>query len=233
PGAEVEGPRPRPVPGRSSRPPLLPLPPSRPGRYPAHPHPDGVDLGGRVRDLPPRRLARHESLGPDHGGGRPLRDPPHRPGGPPPSTRPAWRRTSATHGCRSSTPSSGRVSPSRRPRASGERRSCRCRSSTPRSRSRRRRPRRLAVSVGTAFYPRTAPLNRKLQWREWSGYLAASAYHDSHEIEYNAIREAAALIDVSPLYKYLVSGPDSTRLVDRVITRDAEKVAIGRVYYTS
>ena len=89
------------------------------------------------------------------------------------------------------------------------------------------------MSVGTAFYPRTAPLNRKLQWREWSGYLAASAYHDSHEIEYNAIREAAALIDVSPLYKYLVSGPDSTRLVDRVITRDAEKLAIGRVYYTS
>ena len=89
------------------------------------------------------------------------------------------------------------------------------------------------MSVGTAFYPRTAPLNRKLQWREWSGYLAASAYHDSHEIEYNAIREAAALIDVSPLYKYLVSGPDSTRLVDRVITRDAEKLAVGRVYYTS
>jgi aminomethyltransferase len=89
------------------------------------------------------------------------------------------------------------------------------------------------VSVGTAFYPRTAPLNGKLQWREWSGYLAASAYHDSHEIEYNAIREAAGLIDVSPLYKYLVSGPDSTRLVDRVITRDAAKLAVGRVYYTS
>ena len=89
------------------------------------------------------------------------------------------------------------------------------------------------MSVGTPFHPRTAPLNRKLQWREWSGYLAASAYHDSHEIEYNAIREAAALIDVSPLYKYLVSGPDATRLVDRVITRDATKLAVGRVYYTS
>jgi aminomethyltransferase len=89
------------------------------------------------------------------------------------------------------------------------------------------------LSIGTAFHARTAPLNSKLQWREWSGYLAASAYHDSHEIEYNAIREAAALIDVSPLYKYVVSGPDSTRLVDRVITRDASKLAVGRVYYTS
>jgi aminomethyltransferase len=89
------------------------------------------------------------------------------------------------------------------------------------------------VSVGTAFYSRSAPLNRKLQWREWSGYLAATVYHDSHEIEYNAIREAAALIDVSPLFKYLVTGPDATRLVDRVITRDAGKLAVGRVYYTS
>src|SRR5207342_2340519 len=90
----------------------------------------------------------------------------------------------------------------------------------------------IEVSAGTAFHPSTAPLNRKLQWREWSGYLAASAYSDSHEIEYNAVREAAALFDVSPLYKYLVSGPDATRLVDRVITRDATTLQVGGVYYT-
>lgn len=88
------------------------------------------------------------------------------------------------------------------------------------------------MSVGTAFHPRTAPLNRKMQWREWSGYHASSVYADAHDIEYNAVREAAALIDVSPLYKYRVSGPDATRLVDRVITRDATKLAIGGVYYT-
>ncbi len=88
------------------------------------------------------------------------------------------------------------------------------------------------MSVGTAFHPRTAPLNRKMQWREWSGFHASSVYADFHDIEYNAIREAAALIDVSPLYKYLVSGPDATRLVDRVITRDATKLAVGGVVYT-
>jgi aminomethyltransferase len=87
------------------------------------------------------------------------------------------------------------------------------------------------VSVGTAFHPRTAPLNRKQQWREWSGYFASSAYADAHDIEYNAIREAAALIDVSPLYKYRVSGPDAERLVDRVITRDATRLKVGQVYY--
>ena len=88
------------------------------------------------------------------------------------------------------------------------------------------------MSVGTAFYPRAAPLNRKQQWREWSGYLAASAYHDSHEIEYNAIREAAALIDVSPLYKYRLTGRDAMRLLDRMITRDMTKLKTGQVYYT-
>jgi aminomethyltransferase len=88
------------------------------------------------------------------------------------------------------------------------------------------------VSIGTAFHARTAPLNRKQQWREWSGYLASSAYADAHDIEYNAIREAAALIDVSPLYKYRVSGPDALGLVDRVIVRDAAKLKVGQVYYT-
>jgi aminomethyltransferase len=71
-----------------------------------------------------------------------------------------------------------------------------------------------------------------LQWREWSGYFAASAYADSHAIEYNAIREAAALIDVTPLYKYRVAGPDAVRLIDRIIVRDATKLAVGQVYYT-
>ena len=88
------------------------------------------------------------------------------------------------------------------------------------------------MSIGTPFHPRTAPLNRKMQWREWSGYFASSAYADFHDIEYNAIREVAALIDVSPLYKYRVHGPDALRLVDRVITRDARKLAVGQVFYT-
>ena len=94
------------------------------------------------------------------------------------------------------------------------------------------RPREDPLSTGTAFHSRTAPLNRKQQWREWSGYFASSVYADAHDIEYNAIREAAALIDVSPLYKYRVHGPDAERLVDRVIVRDATKLRDGQVIYT-
>lgn len=88
------------------------------------------------------------------------------------------------------------------------------------------------MSIGTPFHPRTAELNRKQQWREWAGYFAASAYADAPDIEYNAIREAAALIDVTPLYKYMVSGPDAVRLIDRVTVRNAFKLAVGQVWYT-
>jgi aminomethyltransferase len=88
------------------------------------------------------------------------------------------------------------------------------------------------MSEGTAFHRRTAPLNRKLQWREWSGYWAASAYSDSWDIEYNAIRNQAALIDVTPLYKYTVEGPDAARLVDRIQVRNPAKLAVGQVWYT-
>jgi aminomethyltransferase len=88
------------------------------------------------------------------------------------------------------------------------------------------------MPVGTAFHSRTLPLCESLNYREWAGYYAVSAYEPHHEHEYAAIRNGAALIDVSPLYKYVVSGPDATRLVDRVITRDATKVAVGQVIYT-
>ena len=88
------------------------------------------------------------------------------------------------------------------------------------------------MTVGTPLDPRTQPLNAKRQWREWAGFYAASAYAASHDIEYNAIRNAAALFDVSPLFKYRVSGPQATALVDRVITRDATKIRPGQVVYT-
>jgi aminomethyltransferase len=88
------------------------------------------------------------------------------------------------------------------------------------------------MATGSPFDTRALPLNVKRQWREWSGFFASSAYAAHHDIEYNAIRNAAALIDVSPLFKYRVSGPDAVRLVDRVITRDATKIKVGQVVYS-
>src|SRR5712691_10581691 len=88
------------------------------------------------------------------------------------------------------------------------------------------------MPVGTAFHERTFSLCESLNYREWSGYYAVSSYEPHHEHEYNAIRNATALIDISPLFKYRLTGPDATKLVDRVITRDMRKVAVGQVIYT-
>ena len=87
------------------------------------------------------------------------------------------------------------------------------------------------MPIGTAFHERTFSLCHSLNYREWSGYYTVSVYEVHHEHEYNAIRNACALIDISPLFKYVVTGRDATRLVNRVITRDVNKVAVGQVIY--
>src|SRR5215831_10828807 len=88
------------------------------------------------------------------------------------------------------------------------------------------------MPIGSAVHERTFALCESLNFREWSGYYAVSAFEAHHEHEYNAIRNAAALIDVSPLFKYIVRGRDAEKLVDRIITRDASKLAVGQVCYT-
>jgi aminomethyltransferase len=88
------------------------------------------------------------------------------------------------------------------------------------------------MPIGTPVHDRTFALCESLNYREWAGYYAVSSYEGHHEHEYNAIRNASALIDVSPLYKYLIDGPDAVRFVDRIITRDATKMSVGQVFYT-
>src|SRR5262245_22503437 len=88
------------------------------------------------------------------------------------------------------------------------------------------------MPIGTAFHERTFALCESLNYREWSGYYTVSTYESHHEHEYNAIRNAAALIDISPLFKYRIAGADATRLVDRIVTRDMNKVSPGQVLYT-
>jgi aminomethyltransferase len=87
------------------------------------------------------------------------------------------------------------------------------------------------VPIGTAVHDRTFHLCESLNYREWSGYYAVSVYETHHEHEYNAIRNSAALIDVTPLFKYRITGKDATKFVNRVIARDINKVAVGQVIY--
>ena len=87
------------------------------------------------------------------------------------------------------------------------------------------------MPIGTAVHERTLALCQSLNYREWSGFYAVSAYETHHEHEYNAIRNAAALIDVTPLFKYMITGRDATRFVNRIIARDINKVAVNQVIY--
>jgi aminomethyltransferase len=84
----------------------------------------------------------------------------------------------------------------------------------------------------TPFHERTSKLCLPQNWRRWAGHIAAGSYELALDREYWAIRDRAALIDVSPLMKYLIEGPDAARLLDRVMPRNIRKMSVGQVGYT-
>ena len=84
----------------------------------------------------------------------------------------------------------------------------------------------------TPFYPRTSLLCVSFDWAEWSGWLTANTYEIDHTQEYIAIRTACGVFDTSPLYKYLVHGPDALKLMNRVVTQNVSRFAPGRCMYT-
>lgn len=87
------------------------------------------------------------------------------------------------------------------------------------------------MPIPTPFHPRTAELCTSMFWKEWAGQHAVRSFDTSHEREYFAFRNGAGVIDVSPLYKYDVKGPDAAALLSRVTVRDVRSLAVGRVTY--
>lgn len=85
----------------------------------------------------------------------------------------------------------------------------------------------------TPFHRRTAARCESDAWRDWSGYTSVETYEPTPDREYWAVRNAAALIDVSPLFKYEIAGADAQRLLDWTMTRDFSKSRTARVMYTS
>ncbi len=88
------------------------------------------------------------------------------------------------------------------------------------------------MPIPTPFHPRTSKLSKSKEWREWSGYWAAATYEHTHEREYFAIRNSAALIDVSPLFKYDIVGPQAAAVVDRMVPRDVSSCKVGQILYS-
>lgn len=89
------------------------------------------------------------------------------------------------------------------------------------------------MPIPTPFHAQTQPLNQNHAWRDWSGYLAASNYEAIHDREYYAIRNSVALIDVSPLFKYELHGPEAELLANRIMPRDISRCRVGQVMYAA
>jgi len=87
------------------------------------------------------------------------------------------------------------------------------------------------MPIPTPFHTRTSDLCTSLLWKDWAGYHAVCSYDTSHELEYFALRHAAGLIDVTPLFKYEVRGPDAAALLSRAMVRDIGRLGVGRVAY--
>jgi aminomethyltransferase len=84
----------------------------------------------------------------------------------------------------------------------------------------------------TGFHPRTSALTKSFV--EYRGYWLPHCFNNEGAIaEYWACRERVALMDLSPLRKWEVLGPDAETLIQRVVTRDARKLAVGQVVYTA
>jgi aminomethyltransferase len=84
----------------------------------------------------------------------------------------------------------------------------------------------------TAFHPRTAALTRN--FAEYRGYWLPTKFNNHGAVEeYHACRERAVVMDLSPLRKFEVTGPDAETLMQTACTRSIRKLAVGQVVYTA
>jgi aminomethyltransferase len=82
----------------------------------------------------------------------------------------------------------------------------------------------------TPFHDRARAFSQLDSFVPWSGYTTVDVF-TTVEQEYFAIRNAATLYDLTPMVKYRVAGPDATRYLNRLVTRDVGKLKVHRVCY--
>ena len=87
------------------------------------------------------------------------------------------------------------------------------------------------MPIKSPFFPRTSEMCTSMFWKEWAGYHAASSYETLHDVEYFAFRYSAGLLDITPLYKYEITGPDAASFLSRIMVRDITKLKVGKVTY--
>lgn len=87
------------------------------------------------------------------------------------------------------------------------------------------------MPIQTPFFARTSVLCTSMKYKEWAGYYAVCSYDMLHDPEYYAFRNSAGLLDVTPLFKYSVKGPDAAAFLSRIMVRNITKLEVGRVSY--
>ncbi len=84
----------------------------------------------------------------------------------------------------------------------------------------------------TAFHTKTSALTSR--FTEYNGYWLPTAYDNYGAVaEYWACREHVAVMDLSPLRKWEVLGPDAEELLQTTMTRDIRRLSDGQVVYTA
>lgn len=87
------------------------------------------------------------------------------------------------------------------------------------------------MSYPSPFHERMTALNETWKYKDWAGIVSPCRYIENHVYEYTAFRQSTGLLDVSPLYKYEVTGKDAAAFISYVTTRDVQKMKPGRVTY--
>lgn len=82
------------------------------------------------------------------------------------------------------------------------------------------------------FHERQAALNLRDAWSSWNGFKFADYYYDV-DYEYFCIRNTCGTYDICPMQKYLIEGADALAMLDRMVTRDLNKLRINRVTYVA
>lgn len=87
------------------------------------------------------------------------------------------------------------------------------------------------MPIQTPFHPRTSALNTNMDWKDWGGYFAANSYNVVNDFEYYAFRHSAGLVDITPLFKYKVTGKDACLFLSRLIVKDISKLKLNQATY--
>ena len=84
----------------------------------------------------------------------------------------------------------------------------------------------------TPFHARLSELNDQGLYTHWQSTLSPLRYSHAPKHEYFAVRNSVGVFDTSPLYKYLVTGPDAERLLAGALVRDIRTCRPGQAQYT-